>query len=196
MAGSPREKRCPMHTCLLDLSADCLRLVLRQLRPRDVCTLATVCVRLAEVATEVQSQGSCTIFGITFMSKTQVLVGVIRADTELSLVFQFCPAAPTWRNSWSARVAPAGRGDVGVLVPAAAGRAGRRLAGAGAQLRCGSGTSGAARSAQLPCPVPGRLSGGPVDQLLEYSHAIMLHSACSSQAALQHGVLCSDSVDC
>lgn len=46
-----------MHTCLLDLSADCLRLVLRQLRPRDVCTLATVCARLAEVATEVRAKG-------------------------------------------------------------------------------------------------------------------------------------------
>jgi F-box domain len=64
MGGSPSEKRCHSHTCLLDLSADCLRLVLRQLRPRDVCTLATTCSRLAEVASEVRSDQVLHIEGM------------------------------------------------------------------------------------------------------------------------------------
>lgn len=55
MAESPPEKRSQPQTCLLDLSPDCLRLVLRQLRPGDVCTLSTVCSRLAELATQVRS---------------------------------------------------------------------------------------------------------------------------------------------
>lgn len=55
MADSPKEKRCQPQTCLLDLSPDCMRLVLRQLRPRDVCTLSTVCSRLAELATQVRA---------------------------------------------------------------------------------------------------------------------------------------------
>ena len=40
MANSPPDKRCQTDHNLLDLSADCLRIVLRLLGPRNACTFA------------------------------------------------------------------------------------------------------------------------------------------------------------
>ncbi len=56
MADSPSDKRPPPQPHLLDLSSDCLRIILRLLAPRDVCTVSLVCSRLAALAVEVSKR--------------------------------------------------------------------------------------------------------------------------------------------
>ena len=46
--GSPKRQACGLN--LLELTPDCLRIILRLLTAKDLCSVAIVCSRLAEFA--------------------------------------------------------------------------------------------------------------------------------------------------